>query len=44
MNFAADEVHGAGWFSLADVMELDTFPSVRAISRSLLADPASITA
>ncbi|WHE37218.1 NUDIX domain-containing protein [Microbacterium sp. BDGP8] len=44
VNFAADEVHGAGWFSLADVMELDTFPSVRAISRSLLADPASITA
>lgn len=44
VDFAADEVHGAGWFSLADIEELDTFPSVRAITRSLLAGPGSVSA
>ncbi|MDD7930266.1 NUDIX hydrolase [Microbacterium thalli] len=42
IDAAEAEVHAAGWFSLDELQELDTFPSVRAIVRSLIGDRVPI--
>ncbi|WP_424447934.1 NUDIX hydrolase [Microbacterium arborescens] len=42
VDAAEAEVHAAGWFFLDELHGLDTFPSVRAIARSLIGDRAPI--